>query len=216
VHRNAMDMDYHSMGNRMNKKSKEAHELFPDTVNLDSNPYTLGRRINANGKNADVAHMKSSAMQARYFFSAENEQEWGEIADQMAVAMLGLLVDYQSYELVLENKRALRSTTSLIGRINAYEKHIEDAGSRAQAMAAKYHTKTKRFLMPEERRELRHKERRERKEQRRQERLAANRPDTPDSFDSAEDAELLAEKQADDEAELAAFDAMMEAAEQEQ
>ena len=213
VYRNAMDMDYHSMGNRMHKKNKQDHELFPDTVDLDSNPYTLGQRIKADGKNADLVHKKSSALAARFFFNAENEQEWGEIADQMAVAMLGLFVDYESYEVVLENKRLLRSTTSLIGRINAYEKHVEDAGSRAQALAAKYHAKTKKFLMPEERKELRRKERRERKEKRRQDRLEANRPDTPDSFNSLEDAELLAELKAEEDAELAAFDAEMEAEE---
>ena len=216
VYRMAMDVDFHSLGNRMNKKSKEDHELFPDTVNLDANPYALSKRLAAESHPEAGGAKKSSALNARFFFSQENVHEWGEIADQLAEAMLCLLTEYESYEIVLENKRMLRSTTSLIGRINAYEKHIEDAGSRAQAMAAKYHVKAKRFLMPEERKELRHKERRERKEKRRQERLAANRPGTPDSLGSDEAAELDAELDAIEEAELAAFDAEQEAQEDEE
>lgn len=203
VYRNAMDMDYHSMGNRMNKKAKVDKELFPDLVDLDANPYALGQRLKAE-KHPDggVVNKKSSALRAAYFMSAENEDEWGEIADQLTVAMLGLFCEYEAYDIVLENKRMLRSTTSLIGRINAFEKHVEDAGSRAQAMAAKYHERKKRFLMPDERRELRRKERHERHEAKRrmrEEQRRANRPSSPDSidsFDSDEEAQLQADEDA--------------------
>ena len=166
VHRQATDMDYHSLGNRMFKQTKSDHELFPDTVNLDANPYSLGQRL-VKGKHEPST---VSAQRPRYFMNEDNVSEWGEVSDQLVIAMMSLFVDYEAYEIVLENKRALRSTTSLIGRINAYEHHVESMGSRLLAQQTKYHTKAKRFLMPEERKQRR---RAARKEKRRAEREAA-------------------------------------------
>jgi hypothetical protein len=44
----------------------------------------------------------------------------GSVADSLAITMLSLLIEYEAYSVVLEQKRMLRSTQSLIGRINQY------------------------------------------------------------------------------------------------
>ena len=179
VHRQATDMDYHSLGNRMFKQTKADHELFPDTVNLDSNPYSLGQRL-VKGKHE--VHTVSG-QRPRYFMNEDNMSEWGDISDQLAVAMISLFVDFEAYEIVLENKRALRSTTSLIGRINAYEQHIDSVGSRLLAQQAKLHAKTRRFFMPEERRAMRRKARRDKcRAEREAARVLAGDPDANDMF----------------------------------
>jgi len=151
VHRNATDMDYHSLGNRMFKQAKSDHELFPDFVDLDANPYSLSQRIakpevHGLSLGGGFGHGGGKTSEARYFMSAENMDEWGPISDAICLAMLELLVSYESYELVLESKRATRSTTSVIGRIFAYERKIEDLGSRLQHQHELYHEKKKRWV----------------------------------------------------------------------
>merc|ERR1711871_646250 len=110
----------------------------------------------------------------RYFMNKDNEEEWGGVADQVCAAMLSMFIEYESYEMVMEAKRTLRSTTSLIGRIHAFEAHVETMGSRQAAMMAKYHTKTKRFLMPEERKAKRKLEKKAAKKAAREEEAARN------------------------------------------
>ena len=124
----------------------------------------------------------------------ENEEEWGPLSDKVAGAMLELLVEFISYEMVVENKRQLRSTESVIGRIHAYEAHIESAGSREQAKAVNYR-KEKRFLMPEERKAKRHAERKARKEMEKAEKRARaeaseHLADDEDSFQNADSVEV--------------------------
>jgi len=159
VHRIATDMDYHSLGNRMFKQAKADRELFPDKIDLNANPLALSQRM----LNDTSVKIDAPTPKGRYFMNKDNEEEWGPIADKVASAMMELLVEFVSYDMVVENKRQLRSTESVIGRIHAYEAHIETAGTREQAKLAAYR-KEKRFLMPEERKAKRHAEKKARKE----------------------------------------------------
>ena len=40
-------------------------------------------------------------MRPRYFISADNEDEWGEVADGLAVVMLTMLVEYEVTLLIM-------------------------------------------------------------------------------------------------------------------
>ena len=163
VYRNATDFDYHSLGNRMFKQAKSDHELFPDHIDLDANPYALSQRLKKDAETAGKLEVPKP--KGRYFMNKENEEEWGEVSDAVCVAMMELFVEYDAYDLVLEAKSSLRSTKSVIGRIHAYEAQVESAGTREQAATAAHHTKEKRFLMPEERKALRKAKRKEEKKQ---------------------------------------------------
>ena len=188
VHRIATDMDYHSLGNRMFKQAKADRELFPDKIDLNANPLALSQRMLN-----DTTKREAPTPKGRYFMNKENEEEWGPVSDKVAGAMVELLVEFISYEMVVENKRQLRSTESVIGRIHAYEAHIESAGTREQAKAANYR-KEKRFLMPEERKAKRHAERKARKEMEKAEKRARaeaseHLADDEDSFQNADSME---------------------------
>ena len=162
VHRIATDEDQgrKSLGNRMFHGAKREQELFPDKIDLNANPHALSHRLLR-----DFEAERRSALVPRpvgvYFMNKENEEEWGAVADTVCAAMISMFIEYESYEMVMEAKRTLRSTTSLIGRIHAFEAHVETMGSREAALKAKYHTKTKRFLMPEERKAKRKAEKKE-------------------------------------------------------
>lgn len=124
VYKLATDIDFHSLGNRMFGKEKRQLELFPDNLDPNSNPNSLAVRLRRS-KNTlvDSANGKpTSKVLPRYFISEDNEDEWRHVADELAMTMLNMLVEYEAYSVVLEQKRMLRSTVSLIGRINQYEK----------------------------------------------------------------------------------------------
>merc|ERR1711871_1643281 len=117
VHRMAMDLDPHSLGNRMYAEDKKKRELFVDKIDVNRDNYNLAARLNP----IDQSHLDGKA--PRYFFSTANEDEWGIIADYLAQSMLDMLIEYESYDVVKEQKRMLRNTESVIGRINRYEKN---------------------------------------------------------------------------------------------
>jgi WD40 repeat protein len=165
VHRNATDMDFHSLGNRMFSQSKKDQELFTDKIDLDANPHALSTRLKRDFE-AERRAQNIPKPKGVYFMNKENEEEWGPTADNICVAMLSLFIEYDAYEMLLEVKREVRSTQSVIGRINVFEKKVEDlGGDRAAAIEQEHYVKKRRFLMPEERKALRKKERKEKKKQ---------------------------------------------------
>jgi LysM repeat protein len=145
VHKNATDIDSYSLGNRMFYRDKKDIELFPDKIDPNLDPYSISSRLkldeerkghaqrmlksgldqsieNANDYEDREAYewavKTGSKIRPRFIISSVNEGTWGHVADSLAMVMLNMLVEYESYSVVLEQKRQLRSKISLIGRIN--------------------------------------------------------------------------------------------------
>ena len=59
-------------------------------------------------------------LRTRYFIAANNLDEWADLADAVGLAMLGMFVEYDCYEVVKEMKRAGQDSGTVIGRINKY------------------------------------------------------------------------------------------------
>lgn len=128
----AMDLDFHSMGNRMFAKEKRNLELFPpDDVERDAS--TLNERLRY-----DHAQVRAeSKIRPRYFITSENIEEWGDIADSVMIAMIGMFIEYTAYEVTLENKRENRDMGSVIGRIYGFENKIDSASLKTGKASAK-------------------------------------------------------------------------------
>lgn len=134
VHKLATDIDFYSLGNRLFGREKRQNELFPDAVDINSNSNSLASRINrANAISGqenygiDFHHdPKASKLKPRYFINADNEEEWGEVSDSLGVTMLAMMIEYTAYEVVMEQKRMLRSNQSVVGRTNAYQKKLAE------------------------------------------------------------------------------------------
>jgi murein DD-endopeptidase MepM/ murein hydrolase activator NlpD len=77
-----------------------------------------------------------SKVRPRYFLSADNEDEWGAVAEGLAVTMLQMLVEYEAYDVVMEQKRRLRSKQSVIGRINTRQLQLEEEKRSAASTTA--------------------------------------------------------------------------------
>ena len=145
VQKNATDIDSYSLGNRMFYRDKKNIELFPDKIDPNLDPYSISSRLkldedkkghaqrmlkggldqsieNANDYEDREAYewavKTGSKIRPRFIISSVNEATWGHVADSLAMVMLNMLVEYESYSVVLEQKRQLRSKISLIGRIN--------------------------------------------------------------------------------------------------
>jgi len=145
VQKNATDIDSYSLGNRMFYRDKKNIELFPDKIDPNLDPYSISSRLkldedkkghaqrmlkggldqsieNANDYEDREAYewavKTGSKIRPRFIISSVNESTWGHVADSLAMVMLNMLVEYESYSVVLEQKRQLRSKISLIGRIN--------------------------------------------------------------------------------------------------
>ena len=135
VHRLAMDLDAYSLGNRMYSQDKHRRDLFHDSVDINRDNYSLASRFHP----VSQSHLDGKA--PRFFFSEANEDEWGMVSDLLAQSMLDMLIEYEAYDLVKEQKRMLRNTESVVGRINKYEAagfpvldpaqwHAENGGKR--------------------------------------------------------------------------------------
>lgn len=165
VQKIATDIDFFSLGNRLFGTEKRQLELFPDTINPNENTQSLAGRFRAEdvrkkeelrrqGKGIsdfeatpdneeDAAALAwalktGSKVRPRYFISADNEDEWGDVADSLAVVMLQMMIEYEAYSVVMEQKRTLRSKQSVIGRINARQLEIEKE-KQMQLAAEKAH-----------------------------------------------------------------------------
>ena len=118
MYRLAMDLDAHSLGNRMYGSDKRQRDLFHDSIDINRDNTNLAARLNP----IDQSHLDAKA--PRYFFSEANINEWGLISDLLAQSMMEMLIEYEAYDLVKEQKRKLRNTDSVIGRIHRYQSRI--------------------------------------------------------------------------------------------
>ena len=117
VYRKATDLDQHSLGNRLFGKEKETAELFPDSVNVSVDPNSLGSRLVRNGKEKLSLHARTRGQANNTFITDDNEEEWGPVADSLAIAMFDMLVEYEIYDVLLEAKRVNRDPQSVLGRL---------------------------------------------------------------------------------------------------
>jgi hypothetical protein len=115
VYRLAMDLDPHSLGNRMYADEKKKRDVFVDSVDINKDNKSLAARLHREES------FHSGALSTRFFISKGNEDEWGEISDLLGASMIDMLVEFEAYELVKEMKSKLRDNTSVIGRIHKYE-----------------------------------------------------------------------------------------------
>jgi murein DD-endopeptidase MepM/ murein hydrolase activator NlpD len=163
VHKIATDIDFFSLGNRLFGEQKRQLELFPDQIDPNVNTRSLAGRFRADEerrkeeKRAEGKGMSDfeqaadneedaaalawalktgSKVRPRYFISTDNEDEWGEVANGLAIVMLQMLVEYEAYEVVMEQKRMLRSKQSVIGRINTRQLELELLQRKEEAEAA--------------------------------------------------------------------------------
>ena len=113
VYRLATDIDPHSLGNRMFRKQKVDSELFPERDELYRDQQSLAERIKSNTGTGP----QFTTIQARYFPTKANEDEWGGIADQLGTAMLETFIEFMAYELVKDEKRKIRDQLSVLGRM---------------------------------------------------------------------------------------------------
>jgi hypothetical protein len=148
----AMDQDLHSMGNRMFKEDKKRDDIFPDKVDPNKDYQSLGTRL----QRSKFQIEGKQPNRARYYISKANEEEWGEVSDQVALAMLSMFIEYDCYDIVKELKRLERDSRSVIGRINQYEKKSGVGGTYVYPQ--RFEKREKKFLMPEERKEKRRQE----------------------------------------------------------
>ena len=147
----AMDQDLHSMGNRMFKEDKKRDDIFPDKVDPNKDYQSLGTRL----QRSKFQIEGKQPNRARYFISKANEEEWGEVSDQVAIAMLSMYIEYDCYDIVKELKRLERDSRSVIGRINQYER--AGVGDKYE-YPQRFEKREKKFFMPEERKEKRRQE----------------------------------------------------------
>lgn len=113
VYKLATDIDPYSLGNRMFKKQKLDSELYPEKDDLYDDRQSLGSRLKHNtGKGLEF-----NPLGARFFPSKANEDEWGLISDQLGNAMLETFIEFMAYELVKDEKRKIRDSLSVLGRM---------------------------------------------------------------------------------------------------
>jgi hypothetical protein len=142
VHKLATDIDFFSMGNRMFRKEKQQLELFPDKFDPNFDPFSLANRMHHfnNPDHSTPGEAAGSRQKMRYFISEHNMEEWKAAADEIALTMLSMLVEYEAYEVVLEQKRELRSSISLVGRIHQFEKRKSSNSFDGAAIAEEKQT----------------------------------------------------------------------------
>ena len=111
VYKLAMDIDTYSLANRMLKDTKRNGELFPvneeDAIDARS---VAGRMRNM----ADRARSRTQV--SNYVTTEDNVEEWGTVADSLAISMLNIYVEFVAYEVMQEIKRQERDKISIIGR----------------------------------------------------------------------------------------------------
>lgn len=117
VYRKAMDLDQFSLGNRLFGKDKQVAELFPDFVNVSVDPNSLGARLERNGREKLSLNSRTRGQANQVFVTEDNEDEWGGVADSLALAMLDMLLEYEVYDCVLEEQRVNRDPNSVLGRM---------------------------------------------------------------------------------------------------
>jgi WD40 repeat protein len=117
LHRMAMDIDQHSLGNRLSSNLKHKMELFPDMVEVGRDPNSLGARLERNGGEKLSLNARSRGQANEIFITPDNEEEWGPVADRLAITMLEMLVEFETFEVIKEEQRNSRDPQSVLGRI---------------------------------------------------------------------------------------------------
>jgi hypothetical protein len=97
-------------------EAKEKHELLPDTIDIHYDKFALKSRLHDDGKILPFSKPRNET----HIISADNEEEWGHIADELGQAMIVLFVEYQIYEIILEEKSKITSNKTFVGRIANY------------------------------------------------------------------------------------------------
>jgi len=130
VYKLATDIDTFSLGNRLFGKEKRQNELFPEKTDVDVDKNSLSYRLRRDVHKASTSHH----LAARYFPSADNEDEWGHVADALGGSMLDMFVEHMAYEVFLELRKAVRDPLSIYGRITAPEAEKQEK-TRAAAQS---------------------------------------------------------------------------------
>ena len=128
----ATDTDLFSLGNRLFGAEKRQLDLFPDKTYVNADKYTLAGRLQKDEEEAAISSSHRDRERDRerggesvVLVTAANEDEWAHVADQLGLTMLDMLVELMAYELVVEQKKHLRSTQSVMGRIFKHQREKE-------------------------------------------------------------------------------------------
>ena len=131
VHQLVTDIDFFSLGNRLFGQEKRKLDLFPDTTFLNADKYTLAGRLQQQPEGSDNQgdemegfQPKKSKVRPRYFISENNEDEWGHVADNLGRTMLDMMIELVAYEIIIDQKKELRSTQTVLGRIYQHQKKL--------------------------------------------------------------------------------------------
>mgnify|MGYP003385211319 FL=1 len=118
VQKVATDMDKHSLSNRLFGRSKHAQDLIPDLEDINRNKMSLSNRLarteeeviaTTSDLEKHEAERRAHTLRAGFTFTPENrDDEWGEIADQIAMTMLDLFCEYEAYDQSLHALNSLR------------------------------------------------------------------------------------------------------------
>ena len=85
-------------------QAKRDNELFPSAVARSTEDAgSLYSRLHHNNQGADL----KSHLRPRFFMSADNEEEWGEVADSLMLTMISVYVEYEAYNAIIAIKKSL-------------------------------------------------------------------------------------------------------------
>ena len=136
VHKLATDIDFFSLGNRMFRNEKRQTELFPDRGDPNRNPHALSVRLQRDPAKQLLSSPEGSRGSGggvgRFYLSADNEEEWRDGAEQLALSMLSLLVEYEAYSLVLEQKKALSSSGARASLVSRFSRRFDQVQPQLQ------------------------------------------------------------------------------------
>ena len=111
--------DHTSLGNRLFDKAKHDTEVFPDAYDTYTDFRSLGSRIMAR------TDYRMDCTAPPIIVSADNEEEWGSVANALGLAMIDLFVELQAYEIAMEQLSYITETKSFGGRIRSHMTGVE-------------------------------------------------------------------------------------------
>ena len=122
----SLSVEKAGLGHRLNAKQKNDMELFPSAFgpsssslttsltnrNTTSTTTSLASRLRMNGKKSTTSSMRDQAVEAvmydedgevtstEYIISKDNSEEWSQISDDLALAMLSIYVEREVASMV--------------------------------------------------------------------------------------------------------------------
>ena len=118
----SLSVEKAGLGHRLNAKQKNDMELFPSAFgpsssltnhrNTTSTTTSLASRLRMNGKKITSSSVRDQAVRAvmydedgevtstEYIISKDNLEEWGQISDDLALAMLSIYVEREVASMV--------------------------------------------------------------------------------------------------------------------